>query len=866
MSFAKRDQLCHDELVVQTTPYKLDVPKNGQKYLITFPYPYMNGNLHLGHAYTVSKAEFMSRFQELNGFDVKFPFGFHGTGMPIAACAQKLKEELESSCGSGAQIDTMRAMGIPDDELPNFVDPYYWLKYFPEQAKQDLHRFGANIDFSRSFITTDLNPHYDSFIRWQFNKLNKAGKLLFGKKPVIYSPKDQQPCADHDRSVGEGVEIKTFQLIRLKMDSPNLFLLGTTKNIVSDIQKVTVNSNATYKSFIADGDTYICSQLVIQNMKYQYAARWSSFQIGDDILGSELVGKNVGVNDKTVSVVDCPTLKIDLYSVGTGIMVDSVGDASEAGETTTVRDIITYYQPEQLVVSRSKDVCVVAIIDQWFIDYNDAEWKASVVDYTTNNLQANDDNIHNLFIKAATDLNQWPVSRSKGLGTKLLDTPYLIDSLSDSTIYTAYYTIAHIIESVPIEQIDDHFWDGIFLNQTPVTEEVMNMKKEFQYWYPVDFRVSGKDLIANHLTMSLYNHAVIWDKSKMPQRYHVNGHVLLNGEKMSKSTGNFITLADAVEKYGADPIRMALATAGSGIDDANFTDSNATNALLKLSSEKAWITSIIDRCVDLLESPIDNFWDKVFDSELDRCMDRVRLAYLDTDYQKVIVDGFYGMLSIRDSYKTKYEQGVIEPNYNMLRKFIEYHLIAIYPVCPHYAVHLWRYAESVGVVFNKSYMNVNSDPNYRIIYENDQLGVCIDACRSSYQNLVKRYKKTGKSCNNLVLTVITYKYSPVFLDLLVKIDAMLKTDTDWSTIFTTLTTGIDNKTKGVVAKFIKFVQGNVQKYRSDWIRWVTDECSDHDIINKWVPKLVNIPVLIRIEATNEFNDRFYPWCPSITLS
>ena len=36
------------------------------------------------------------------------------------------------------------------------------------------------------------------------------------------------------------------------------------------------------------------------------------------------------------------------------------------------------------------------------------------------------------------------------------------------------------------------------------------MRSEFQYWYPMDLRVSGKDLIGNHLTMCLYNHAAIW--------------------------------------------------------------------------------------------------------------------------------------------------------------------------------------------------------------------------------------------------------------------------------------------------------------------------------------------------------------------
>ena len=44
-------------------------------------------------------------------------------------------------------------------------------------------------------------------------------------------------------------------------------------------------------------------------------------------------------------------------------------------------------------------------------------------------------------------LNQWACSRSFGLGTRLpWDPQFLIESLSDSTIYMAYYTVAHILQ------------------------------------------------------------------------------------------------------------------------------------------------------------------------------------------------------------------------------------------------------------------------------------------------------------------------------------------------------------------------------------------------------------------------------------
>ena len=38
---------------------------------------------------------------------------------------------------------------------------------------------------------------------------------------------------------------------------------------------------------------------------------------------------------------------------------------------------LTYNEPEKEVISRSGDECVVALTDQWYLTYNDPEWKAA---------------------------------------------------------------------------------------------------------------------------------------------------------------------------------------------------------------------------------------------------------------------------------------------------------------------------------------------------------------------------------------------------------------------------------------------------------------------------------------------------------
>jgi leucyl-tRNA synthetase len=122
------------------------------KYFVNFPYPYMNGFFHIGRAFSGIRAEVMARYKLMQGYNTLFPFAFHCTGTPIVAAAERIAE------GEKKQMDILRKMGIPESEIPKFADPVYWTQFFPRETTKDLKRIGAAIDWSRTFITTALNP------------------------------------------------------------------------------------------------------------------------------------------------------------------------------------------------------------------------------------------------------------------------------------------------------------------------------------------------------------------------------------------------------------------------------------------------------------------------------------------------------------------------------------------------------------------------------------------------------------------------------------------------------------------------------------------------------------------------------------
>lgn len=57
---------------------------------------------------------------------------------------------------------------------------------------------------------------------------------------------------------------------------------------------------------------------------------------------------------------------------------------------------------------------------------------------------------------------------------------------------------------------------------------------------------------------------------------------------MSKSTGNSLTLREAIEKFGADATRLSLADAGDGMEDANFEEKSANANILRVHTLLGW--------------------------------------------------------------------------------------------------------------------------------------------------------------------------------------------------------------------------------------------------------------------------------------
>ncbi|KAL3880632.1 hypothetical protein ACJMK2_032856 [Sinanodonta woodiana] len=843
--------------------FELDAAPRGseeskkEKYLVTFPYPYMNGRLHLGHTFSMSKCEFAVGYQRLMGKRCLFPFGLHCTGMPIKACADKLlfemndfgfppefppeeeeekketerevvikdkakgkKSKLKAKTGGlKYQWQIMASLGLSDEEIKKFADPNYWLYYFPPLCKQDLKSMGVKVDWRRTFITTDVNPYYDSFVKWQFWKLKEKNKVQFGKRYTIFSPKDGQPCMDHDRSTGEGVGPQEYTLIKLKVLKPFPTSLKTLENRNVFLVAATLRPETMYgqtncwihpdMKYVAceltNGEVFVSTRRAARNMSYQGFTKEDGKMnvlmelVGQDIMGVALSGplmmydkiytlpmlnikedkgtgvvtsvpsdapddfaalrdlkkkepfrRKYGLKDEMVlpyepvPIIDVPEFgDLAAVTVCEQLKIQSQNDREKLQEAKEmvylkgfyegvmkigefkgqkVQDIkknvqklmvekneaVIYMEPEKQVISRSADECVVALCDQWYLNYGEEEWKKQTRE-SLNKINTYSEEVHKNFQATLEWLHEHACSRSYGLGTKLpWDKKYLIESLSDSTIYMAYYTVANLLQGgvfdghtvgpagIKPEQLTNEVWDYIFFKSAPypstdIPQKTLDtLKQEFEYWYPVDLRASGKDLIPNHLTYFIYNHCAIWpdQKEKWPKSIRANGHLLLNSEKMSKSTGNFLTLSEAVSKFSADGMRLALADAGDGIEDANFVEKMADAGLLRLYTYIEWVREMIVTKDTLRNCKADQytFNDKVFDSEINISIQETQKYYDEMKYKEALRTGFFEFQTIRDKYREVEVEGM---HRDLVFRFIEVQTLLLCPICPHICEYIW---------------------------------------------------------------------------------------------------------------------------------------------------------------------------------
>jgi len=244
----------------------------------------------------------------------------------------------------------------------------------------------------------------------------------------------------------------------------------------------------------------------------------------------------------------------------------------------------TFYETSRRAKTRSDNDVIVANLDgQWFLDYSNDEVKQKAYDlldemnYLPEKLKATQKGYLEWVQKR-------PCARKRGLGTNLpTDREWIIEPLSDSTIYQLFYIVSGIIrrENISPEELTEELFDYLYLdigsNDFKIPKEIVSeMKSEVDYWCNLDFRYVGQPHMSNHMSFLIYHYSIIFDKPELkkflPKTGVVGGMLNRNGEKISKSKGNGVPLIKVSSEFGADLYRLYIATSSNFDIEMDFRD------------------------------------------------------------------------------------------------------------------------------------------------------------------------------------------------------------------------------------------------------------------------------------------------------
>jgi leucyl-tRNA synthetase len=416
--------------------------------------------------------------------------------------------------------------------------------------------------------------------------------------------------------------------------------------------------------------------------------------------------------------------------------------------------IIDYlYDLTEPVICRCGTRCIVKILnDQWFLKYSDAGWKSKARECVMS-MNVYPEDARNWLLNTIDWLEDKACARRSGLGTPLpWAKEWIIEPLSDSTIYMVFYMISKYINEGVLDpnKLNDTFFDYVVLGKGNVkqvsketgidTNLIERIRKDILYWYPVDMRVSGKDLLSNHLAFFIFHHVALFEKNMWPRGIAANGFVTINGQKLSKSKGIIVTISDAVNKYGSDAVRLFMLSAAEDLDDPDWSDKGVNETLENIKKLYTMIFNIIEenKKIDNLEiRPID----KWLLSTLQKRIKQVTEYMENFKLRNATVTAVYEVWNDLKWYLRRTEI----PNKSVLKEFIETWIKLITPFTPFIAEELW---EHLG---NKGYVSLAQwpEPNNKLIDETSEL--------------IEEQVKIIMQDINTILTQYTAKISKIYV-------------------------------------------------------------------------------------------------------
>ena len=580
-----------------------EVRKDNPVFLLHDGPPYANGDIHMGHALNKVLKDIVIKYKTMKGFRAPFVPGWDTHGLPI-------EHKVTTQLGEKAhQLSKLKIREICRE---------YALKQVDIQ-KKGFKRLGVTADWDKPYIT--LEPEYEAGVLETLNSLLKSGNIYRNKKPIYWCAECETALAEAEVEYHDHTSPSIY--VKFKMSEGEYAVIWTTTpwTLPANVA-IAVNPQYDYVKVNIGSEVWIISESLVE--KVMKKAGIEEYEITDKFKGKELEGKSaehpfaerksvfvladyVTLEDGTGLVHTAPGHGAEDYMTGlkyklpvlspvdhqgkfteeagkyTGMKIwDSnkviIEDLKKSGNLVAVENI-THSYPH---CWRCKSPIIFRATEQWFVSVDNNDLRKKVLD-EIKKVEWIPEWGENRITSMISDRPDWCISRQRAWGIpipavrcvetgEVILTEKMMEQFVDivrkegTDAWWKYDTDVLFPEGFGCETSENYTYEkmedilDVWIDSGASWQSVVNTRDELKK-YPADLYLEGSDQHRGWFNSSIFlsvgMNGIAPYKSVLTHGFIKDEE----GKKMSKSSGNGMMPQEIIDQYGADILRLWVASA-----------------------------------------------------------------------------------------------------------------------------------------------------------------------------------------------------------------------------------------------------------------------------------------------------------------
>ena len=588
--------------------YKKRVAKNTGKesFILLDGPPYANGDIHMGHALNKVLKDFIVRYKSMAGFESPYIPGWDTHGLPIEQALVNKKKVKRH------EISVADFRALCEE---------YAREQIAEQMKQ-FKRLGVIGDWENPYLT--LDKEFEGSQLLVFAKMAADGLIYKGLKPIYWSPSSETALAEAEIEYHDKKSASIYVAFKVKdangiLDGDEEFVIWTTTpwTIPANLG-IAVHAELAYSVVTVGNRKFVVAKELVSKLAeelewedYSEVAVFKGDQLERIVAAHPLYGRDslvvlgdhVTLDAGTGLVHTAPGHGEDDFNVGKEYGLDVLCPVDGKGKfTAAVNDPELeglYYDVANKVITERLDASGALLKLSFMTHSYPHDWrtKKPIIFRTTNQWFASIEGLKEKMMASIENVNWIPAWGETRLGNMVKDrndwcisrqrvwgVPIPVFYAEDETPILDEKIMQHVAELV--REHGTNIWfekdakdllpagfthpnspNGHFTKETDIMDVWFDsgtvhhgVLKARGLTYPADMFLEGSDQYRGWFNSSLSTGVAMTGiapyKTVLSHGFALDG----KGHKMSKSLGNVIDPLKLIKQYGADVVRMWVAS------------------------------------------------------------------------------------------------------------------------------------------------------------------------------------------------------------------------------------------------------------------------------------------------------------------